>query len=112
MERTELSEHIRILREDYLHETQSQFAERLGLSRIAVARYEAGRVPKRAVLRVLREIAADVDYRSGSVVFSRASGQQPPPAEPENSLLELMDTATRLAGNWSLVKAYVDMEEE
>src|SRR5689334_5499599 len=84
MERTELSEHIRILREDRLHETQSQFAERLGLSRIAVARYEAGRVPKRAILRVLRELAFEVDYRSGFEVFSRVSGQQPP-ADPENS---------------------------
>ena len=38
--------------------TQSQFAQRLGVTKVSIARYEAGRIPR---LRVLRDIAKHGD---------------------------------------------------
>ena len=38
--------------------TQSQFAQRLGVTKVSIARYEAGRIPR---LKVLRDIAKQGD---------------------------------------------------
>ncbi len=53
MRATEVGERIRQIREE-LGLTQGEFAERLGVTRASVARYEAGRVPS---LNLLRHIA-------------------------------------------------------
>src|SRR5215510_6893345 len=55
--------------------TQAQFAKRLGVTKVSVARYEAGRVPR---LRVLKEIA-----RLGGVTVTWLLDGSPPEERPK-----------------------------
>jgi transcriptional regulator with XRE-family HTH domain len=68
--------------------TQAQFAKRLGVTKVSVARYEAGRVPR---LKVLREIAR----LGGATVTWLLDGsspqghqRQPQPGPLETGLIE------------------------
>lgn len=60
--------------------TQDEFAKRLGLSRLSIARYEGGRIPK---LSVLRQIA-----RAGNTTIASLLGPDTDPNRPgkENSV--------------------------
>src|SRR5262252_3303617 len=63
--------------------TQAQFAKRLGVTKVSVARYEAGRLPR---LRVLKEIArlGEVTVTwllDGSTPEERPKQRQPDPME-------------------------------
>lgn len=105
MERTELAEHIRKLRENHYQETQAEFAARLGLSRVAITRYETSeRVPKRSVLKALYSLAAEKNDRTGMLTFSRAIGPRfelthggTLKPKPE----DLLDLVMRVYANWS-----------
>lgn len=116
--RTELSEHIRVLRQDFFHENQSEFAARLGLTTVSVARYETVRVPKRPVLKALENLALDVGDKAGATAFRRAIGPRfEMTAEGHLKPIEvsaaesLLDDATRIYGNWSALQGE-DMDEK
>jgi transcriptional regulator with XRE-family HTH domain len=117
MERTDLGEHVRKLRETYFRETQAEFAERLSLSRVAITRYETGeRVPKRAVLTALMNLAAEKEYIPGTLAFSRVLGgrwelkhgaKQLTPVEA-GADRDLFESAVSIYANWTALKPYVD----
>jgi len=56
--------------------TQQEFAEKLGITRLSVARYEAGRVPR---LSVLRQIARLGGSTVGSLVGLDTDARSSPP---------------------------------
>jgi len=64
MRANEVGGHIRQVREK-LGLTQGEFAERLGVTRVSVARYEAGRVPN---FRLLHQIARLGGVSVGSIL--------------------------------------------
>jgi transcriptional regulator with XRE-family HTH domain len=55
--------------------TQQEFAERLGLRRLSVARYEAGRIPR---MNILKEIARAGGVTVASLVTNESESIAPP----------------------------------
>jgi transcriptional regulator with XRE-family HTH domain len=117
MGRSQLASHIRTLREDFFKETQAQFAARLNLSRVAVSRYEVGRVPKREILELLRKLAVEKEYVPAQFAFVRALGgrwragkTQLVPLEPDADQA-LFELAVQAYADWSNLKSRIDIRE-
>jgi transcriptional regulator with XRE-family HTH domain len=121
MERTDLGETIRKLRETYYKERQEDFGKRLGVSRVAVTRYETGeRVPRRAILDKLLELATERQYVPGAYAFTQALGgrwELKPgvvgfsPVEPGLDV-RLLGMAVQVFGNWSALQPWVNRTDE
>jgi transcriptional regulator with XRE-family HTH domain len=78
--------------------TQQEFAERLGLGRLSVARYEAGRVPR---INILKEIARAGGVSVASLISTESESITSPaqssasPAQIPMPLMRLLRRLTR-----------------
>jgi hypothetical protein len=100
VERSLISEHIRTLRKSHFRENQTQFAKRLSLAPVTVARYETNTLPPTDALRKLLDLSEDVGYADGMSAFSSALGPRWAMRTNDRASDQVFDVVMRVYGNW------------
>ncbi len=116
MRAKEVGERVRQVREK-LELTQSEFAKLLGVTRISVARYEAGRVPRLSLLRHMARLGGvnvgwilqEMPDREGS---RRGNGRESYRAVPEAATSLLIFLKSEMVGISRLPKGRRKQYEE